>query len=452
MIEDSLIIGLFIILIGIIAIVIYKHRCNNTISKLFYLTFVIYWLSSLFISLFNPFNLYPVSTKTYLLLLLVVISFIVGFSCIKEPKNKNYSYNNKSLLLTIQNVSKSKWYLFFIVIGIILSYKIFSEYSLLIIVANSMDAMDIVESTNKGSLSWLLYSFLCPPLYFCAVIITAVSLIYNRKWKIIIPSICYIVFYSFVGSARNRYLIILIGFFFAYCLKNILGKNVKIPKWIYGFGIILIGIVYVMMAYLSVMRLNYTELDYNTFLEGCDIVNENLITYSLLPFRLFDYALENRYYEKIGDNFGLTTLDGLNRYCWMVLNKFGISIELITDKVTTFFQDTWIYVSPEKKANYAYTCAMYFYLDFKTFGVFLFSFIFGIYIHIIINQFNRTPSVPGLCLIFFLYYVVLQSIFTWYLNKPYALAFLILFTWLSFHHKSENKKTLTKYINLKWTS
>ena len=117
------------------------------------------------------------------------------------------------------------------------------------------------------------------------------------------------------------------------------------------------------MSWITAMRSGYFTFNMEAIIHGSEELNKQFITYSLLPFRLFDYALSNQYLDKIGYQYGLSTFDGLNRYAWIILKKFGITISLVSENTTDFFQDSWISVGEDTVANYAYTNAIYHYLD-----------------------------------------------------------------------------------------
>ena len=176
-------------------------------------------------------------------------------------------------------------------------------------------------------------------------------------------------------------------------------------------------------------------------IHGSEELNKQFITYSLLPFRLFDYALSNQYLDKIGYQYGLSTFDGLNRYAWIILKKFGITISLVSENTTDFFQDSWISVGEDTVANYAYTNAIYHYLDFGVLGIFIFPFLFGIFFRLLIKRFYKSFSVPLYCLLFYLFFVLMHMIFTWHIQKMYALAFIGIMTFYSF----KKRKIVMKY-------
>lgn len=97
----------------------------------------------------------------------------------------------------------------------------------------------------------------------------------------------------------------------------------------------------------------------------------------------------------------------------------------MSSETTVFFQQSWVWVGSEIQANYAYTNAMYHYLDFAQFGVFIFPLLFGILFRFSIKKFYFNASLSGLILLFYLFYVLIHTVFTWHLNKMYSIAFIL---------------------------
>jgi oligosaccharide repeat unit polymerase len=250
--------------------------------------------------------------------------------------------------------------------------------------------------------------------------------------------------YSLIGGGRTAFLVFFMALLFSLFLcRDIFYRKHKIvlSKFTYIF-ILFFGIVsYATMSFLTAFILDGDfTFNMDSFLYGSGEFNKTFITYSILPFRLFDYGLSNNYLDNIGYQYGLSTLDGLNRYMAMFLNRINIKIPIVSETTTMFFQDTWIRVGKDTVANYAYTNAMYHYLDFGVFGIFLFPFLFGLFFRVLIKRFYVSFSVPLYCLLFYLFYVLIHTVFSWHINKVYALGFVIIMTYYSFRkHRLNNR-------------
>jgi len=406
-----------------------KVRIKDHMSLWVVMSFVCYWFISLCLSTFNPYTLYPVSERAYFLLILNVASFVLGFSCITiKPKTTCYNELSVNINQEIKRLIHSKLFIFFVLLCIIVCLRIYSMYAMYIHMGEGrVDA--ILEVANKGGGMFLtIHQFICPPLFYSICVLFSYMIFNYRNWKVILLLLLYIISYSIIGGGRTAFLVVFIGIFFIrYVGKEIFNRrNITISKNIYVLIAILFVISYFTMSWISAVRDGYEIFSWDTMSYGCDKLNKEFITYSLLPFRLFDYALEHNYLEKIGMQYGLSTLDGLNRYAYIILKKVGINISLVSAETTQYFQNTWIWVGKDIRANYAYTNAMYHYLDFAEFGVFIFPFIFGVLFRAIIKKFLKNVSLAGFFLLFYLYYVLVHSVFTWHIQKMYALGFVII--------------------------
>ena len=426
---------LLLIFIFLIVLIYNKYFVKDSLSLLTVNSFVVYWFLSLCISTFNPYNLNAVSDRSYMLLILNVLSFVLGFSVVKIAPQVKYSYNDLSYILkfNINKLLQNNIFKIIIIGNIILCIHIFSIYSQYLVFGEGrVDAM-IEMSNDINQLSAIIFTFVCPPLFYISSVLLAYMIINYRKWGMILLLLTYVISYSIIGGGRVAFLVILIGVFFVkYVGKNIFSKKERSLSSKDFFIVVTISVIMLtIMSWLSAIRDGYTVLSWETLKYGNNKLNKEFITYSLIPFRLFDYAINNNYIDIIGMHYGMASLDGLNRYAHIILNKFGISIPLITLKTTQFLQDNWISVGTNMVANYSYTNALYHYLDFAEFGIFIFPFAFGILYRIIIKKYYKNASLAGFFLLFYLFYVLVHTIFTWHIQKTFSLAFIIICLYLS---------------------
>lgn len=206
------------------------------------------------------------------------------------------------------------------------------------------------------------------------------------------------------------------------------GLRVDFKKLLLPF-IILFSLIYVVMSYLTAFRRGLLEFTLDNILDGASKLNENFVTYLTLPFRLFDYSIQKDYLSQLGGfHYGLVSFDGIDRYAKLFLRLFSIDIPTIYEKTTLMFQDTWICVSKDLIVNYAYTNAVYHYLDFGIVGVFFIPFAFSAFFRWIVKMFYIQKSTLVLCLMFYLFFILIHTIFSWHINKVYSLGFIIVMT------------------------
>lgn len=436
--------GVFFVFI--LALLFIQFFIKDHLSKWIILSFVGYWFLALLFSIYNPYGLYEVSSYAYFLLILNVMSFLIGFSCIHiSPLQVSCLVTeNVSVLSTMQKIINSKFFLGIVLLGILVCTNIYRQYaSLLFLLDSRVDAISLIAKENQGNIFFQIYSFLCPPLFYSLCAISAYMILCYRRWGKIFLFLLFLVLYSLIGGGRASFLVFFMALLFCYfiCRDIFHVAKIKVSKFAYLLIVILILLAYIMMSWITAMRSGYFTFNMEAIIHGSEELNKQFITYSLLPFRLFDYALSNQYLDKIGYQYGLSTFDGLNRYAWIILKKFGITISLVSENTTDFFQDSWISVGEDTVANYAYTNAIYHYLDFGVLGIFIFPFLFGIFFRLLIKRFCKSFSVPLYCLLFYLFFVLMHMIFTWHIQKMYALAFIGIMTFYSF----KKRKIVMKY-------
>lgn len=293
-----------------------KVRIKDHMSLWVVMSFVCYWFISLCLSTFNPYTLYPVSERAYFLLILNVASFVLGFSCITiKPKTICYNELSVNINQEIKRLTHSKLFIFFVLLCIIVCLRIYSMYAMYIHMGEGRaDAFH--ELANKGGGIFLtVQQFICPPLFYSTCLLIPYLIFNYKNWKIIFLLLLYVISYSIIGGGRTAFLVVFIGvFFIRYISKDmLLMREIKISKKVYVIISILAVISYFTMSWISAVRDGYDIFSWDSMLYGCDKLNKEFVTYSLLPFRLFDYALEHNYLDKIGMQYGLSTLDGLNR-------------------------------------------------------------------------------------------------------------------------------------------
>ena len=200
---ETLILVLIILCLLSYIIIYGRYKIQDKISKLFFYTFTWYWLGCLTLSLFNPYDLYPVTFESYLLLLLNVFGFIVGFSackCLTEKKIQQHLFYFKFYRITHSFV-----YFALLCIGIALVSRTFSMYS--VILANMGDRSNAIlelGAQNKGSMYGILNAMYVPPLFYFTIVIVSLQLIINKKSLLTIPAVIFIVIFSIIGGGRNN--------------------------------------------------------------------------------------------------------------------------------------------------------------------------------------------------------------------------------------------------------
>ena len=378
---------------------------------------------SLTISTFNPYGLYPVSVLTYLILMLNVLSFTLGFSLFRIERNAYYGKTGTICMNNIVRFVNNKVVVVSIIFASLLSLKTLIEYfSVLAYLNFNRDETLELYKENLSSTDNIIINLILPPLFYSLNAILAYLLIYNRRYDKIAILSTYIIIYSMIGGSRVTFLILGIAFL----LVSFMMDRIRINKSLSILLLAFVFISYLSMSYMTALRYGYYEFSIYTLKVGMEMLNEHFVTYLTIPFRLLDYALHENYLDKLGGyHYGIVSLDGINRYLKMILERFSIDIPAIYEKTTDFFQDNWVLVGKARPANYAYTNIIYHYLDLGILGVVLFPFCFSVLLRWTIKMFYRYASVSAYCLLFYLFFVFVHTIFSWHLNKGFSLGFIL---------------------------
>lgn len=406
-----------------------KIFIHDSLSRGIISTFLSIWLIALILSTFNPYGLYSVSLETYLILILNVFSFVFGFSLIRINYALYNNLNANSFYTSVMNFVYSKKTLFIVILGVLLCSLVLRKYiSMLVLYDNErMEAMSMVRE-DLYSIDYIFFSFFAPPLFYVLNVIIAYMFFFERNKLRISLFIVYILIYSLIGGGRTNFLVMLIAVFFVYLLGGI-----KISKTRKIILILLVVCIYVIMSFVSAFRAGTEEFTLYSLSLGMNYLNENFITYLTLPFRLLDYSFKENYFDKLGGyHYGFVSFDGINRYTRLLFRLFSVEIDSVYEKTTYMFQNTWVLIGKDFMSNYAYTNVIYHYLDFGVFGVFAIPCLFAAFFRWVIKIFYIKRNVPSLCLMFYLFYVLIHTVFSWHLNKLYSLGFILFLLYFCF--------------------
>ena len=104
------------------------------------------------------------------------------------------------------------------------------------------------------------------------------------------------------------------------------------------------------------------------FTESIISMGETFGVYSVIPIRLFDYALNNYYFDKFGGaKYGRASVAGFDGIATGVIRRFsGIEIES-TLEIVDYLQDNEIYIIPGNHPyNYCYTALIFLLYGFRS--------------------------------------------------------------------------------------
>jgi oligosaccharide repeat unit polymerase len=177
------------------------------------------------------------------------------------------------------------------------------------------------------------------------------------------------------------------------------------------------------------------------FVESYEDTKKRILSYSVLPIVLFDRSIKENYMERFdGPFWGKATFAGLDLYISNAIKKTIIPThKTANDVVINYIQENYFPISSSEDANFAYTGIFFHYLDFGILGVIFLPFIFGYIFRYFVFIFYIRQNLPILALLGFMYFMMMYSIFTCYLIKPWVTFYIpILIYWARKLYKQNN--------------
>lgn len=397
-----------------------KSRINDKMSLYFVAMYLFYWGASLSISCLNPYDLYNVSFETYFTMSLNVVFFLCGFLSVRIRANDGARYD-----LPIESLLASKTFNFLLYIGIAFSWSLFFTKKSIVGVNDydeslfRADFFELMFENNAGML-YAYYLFL-HPLFFFLMSLVSYMLFFQRKWSTIILSLLFIVPFISLSSGRQHYVTFALMLFLTFVLYKISLANYRISKKIYAFGTVTVLGLYMIMASLTSNRAG------TSLREGADELNYSFVTYSINPFRTYDYAISHDYVKTAGGyKYGRASFCGADHLVSSLLKRVGINYKSVRSDTNDYLQNNPVQTGVNSRANYCYTAVMYYFYDFGYIGVVLFPLLFGFFCRKVISWFSRYKTFYSYALLLFVFYIAIHSVFSWYFNKLYTLPYIII--------------------------
>ena len=409
---------------------------RGKICKFIIYTYCGYWLISLFSSTFNPYGLFEIKTSTYTLLCLNVIAFSLGFCLCKNKKNRNQKIDIKeNLLYAISHIENNVLFVLLFLVSLLIC-------SILFVISQMVSSID-----GTGELRWNLnevlfggneflhiyFSLILGPIFQICNILLGLNLFAKEK-RSMIRILLYVVFsfmYASISGGRLLYVVIFLEIIFVYIAINSQNKLFQ-KKYIIPFCVASI-VLYSLLCFTTARKRENVDFSWDIVSEEADGINRSLVTYSTAPFRLFDYALENDYLGKAGGyKYGRSTFQSLDDITNSLCGILKIDYTPVFPSTTKFLGEELIVVSDQLHPyNYAYTSLMMHYYDFGIIGCIAFPFFFGFFLRKMVFRFEKRANLANLCIIAYLYYGAIYSIFTWFLVQMYSAIYIIIMFYFS---------------------
>lgn len=399
------------------------------------------------LSVFNPSGLYVVSTRAYFLLLVHLLMFVLGYAIIPRQLFKIPATSGR---YSVESICKSKffWVLFWGVFLFGISTLINQRAALALYTTGNIkvDPMNLLFEGSR--LRYYFYDLVCIPFYYFSMALFSFLFFYQKEKTIEkVQLLLLIVVYSLIGGGRVTIIMILFYFiFFIIAGDRIRASNREIKKRKISLRTIVLSTILVLslfggMAYVTYVGKNGLEgFNQKELVETSSDVMDQIVIYSLGPFRAFDYALNHpEVYFNSGYHFCRATFCGLDYFLSLVLGVFGIKIFPINYVSLSIMQENPIQVGNGIGFNYAYTSVIYPYIDLGFIGVCFYGLLFGYLCRFIIFKAYKKSSFYYLALLSFIFYMLMYTVFSNLFNKDFAVLYIILLLLMA---KKEKKTSI----------
>ena len=435
----------YIIAPYVILLLILTHFIiKDALSKFCLYSFIIYWGISLFITCFHPMGMGDVAPKTHMLLMLAMLGFCSGFFCFNYYiDNKAYTASNTELLKNTRKYCSSTFFNVFYILSTIFLLN-FAVRALVLAEVNGgtieyAEREELVFQGNKYAQMFM--DFIITPLSFVTFTFLGINLLKpSRKlWKFYTTAPLFTVSYLIIAGGRSIFVI-------GAMIVMIVMVSMKVYRSKYNISLkyILIGIPVVLVLMLAMAaQTNYRskgkyELDDKALKESIEAMAESFYTYSVIPVKMLDHALEIDLPEKFGTfNLGRATFAGTDFLLCRGIGHITGHTPKSTMEIVYYCQENWVQILPKSHLgyNYCYTATFYNYLDFGFIGVFIMPFVFSFLFRFFVIKYQQYKSLPDLLILSFGYFMMLMSLFNGYFIKPWTLIYcIVLIIWSEYNH------------------
>ncbi len=428
---ELIILGVFICLFALANIICNKKSLSKVIANVY----LFWWFVWIELSIDTKGIMLEISNKTYWLLILNVVAFIVMYLLV----DKKYTSNDINLTNKVWAKKSIKqddaffdiktyqsgfvvWTIGIIIMIILLRYL--SEYNKLLDIHGMSYARIIRFELGymlKSPFELLLYNYIIQSIVSVITLLIPIHIL-NRKYRnpIVYIGIIIVLLNSQIGKGRMIIFELIIYFILAFIIYfyDEIWKHTK--KYWYII-IAIIGIGGIGMVFLTLVRLRTDFTSIESIRINLKATFDQVILYFTGSIRAFDYSLINNYRDNIisqyGHTWGGATFAGINEVVVMFFRGLGREIPTVNMMLGTLTQPA-IFIGENIQYNAFYTAVFNFYMDFGVFGILLFSGLFGAYSSFVIRKTLKSNNVYCVMILIFNLYIMLFSLLRWEYQSP----------------------------------
>ncbi len=420
-----------VIIATILLLILIVSLRTDGVSKRFFIPYVVIWGAGLFLSRQGINGMYKPQDSTVLILLAHLITFTLGYLCIKVDAQNIRICRSDNLSITINAFLSNKWFKILFFSTLFYCIYLFSKFLDLILLLGAMG--EFRQEYFEGGIYGNLYEVLNPLVLLPFEMILMVLfgyLVINKNntytWLIGI----YLLIFSSLKAGRGAFVNIILAVVYSfYCMMDFNGIDKKRKKKSIIFISIFFGFIYIIMSLMTVGRDGGMDLNAQNLKDGIEVTNDHVVSYVSGPVIAFDEAIKTNWEKKVGGHqYGriiLAPFDDLLYYISMIAHPFlGTPIhERPIVNIAKFTQES--FDIGNMRWNALYTSCFYYYLDFGIIGVLLMPFVMGLLVRLLIKKFYKYQSVALYSLLCMVFLVMINSIQRLFLYEAWNLILIV---------------------------
>lgn len=400
---------LLIVLLLIIFLLFNSKKNKNIISKRVVCIYLLWSFIILFISSLNPYELYTVSSKVYVLWLLSIAIISAVIIMLSNKNRQNMVSNN--IISFISIIKKSKVLLIINIIVLILLAYFLARYNRILASASIEDIRNIrFEKLFSTGYEYIVFAYIIQPMLKVIMMLTAISIIYKESKNInVYLGIINIVLNTMIGYGRMCIFEFILFLLFAFLSQ----KEIKKPKikniLLASLAIILFAVISTIVTTIRIVGIEGLSID--TLKEyGINNQISQLIIYFIGGFRMLDLFINNKIISINDYMFGRLTFAGFEDLIGNFTGILGITFIPINNIIGNYMQRP-VLIGNNQYFNAFYTSLFNFYGDIGITGVIFFSFLSGMLLKYSINNYTKKSNLNSLLLLIYTSSMLLCSIY-----------------------------------------
>lgn len=414
-----------------------RMRTGNLFSPLtFFVVFCCFWAV---VSLGNPYYLYNVTTKTYILIWLYIVFFSLGFLIVskyQKPLNPSIKFDGNDFI-------KTKKFLFTQIFVFIILFYYYQKYNA---IASNLMVYDIRRIVYEQGLlfnsatEYIFYYWIIMSLVYGSIALLIPSFVMSgQKHFVFLPALGNCFLFGQIGQGRFIYFQMIIFFLVSISLKKFIQKRQDINekkkiKKNWAVYALLIGAVLYLMNGATAKRLGLSMSLSDSVFVFLNTSLKQFVIYFIGPFRTLDSFITSGITQTTGHTLGRSFFSGIEEFFATLLTFIsgGFYVIPTANSIASSFTGPGIIIG---EGNYAfnafYTSVMNFYLDGGIPLVILFSCFYGVLSGLVYNYCLRNINLFTFSLLIYTTYHMIASEFRWSYSAPSTWIVVFLLFWLN---------------------